>query len=128
MTISILCLILAAAIIFVTKLPVAIAMKQLDGRYDNHQPRAQQARLTGFGARALAAHQNSIEAFPLFAAGVLAALWAGANEQTINTLAIVFVLARMGYVILYWIDQDKLRSLIWMVGTVASFWLMFLAL
>lgn len=25
------------------------------GRYDNHHPRAQQARLTGFGARALAA-------------------------------------------------------------------------
>lgn len=51
--------------------PVARAMaEEGGGRYDNHHPRAQQARLTGFGARALAAHLNSIEAFPLFAAGV----------------------------------------------------------
>ncbi|WP_335598963.1 MAPEG family protein, partial [Halopseudomonas sp.] len=39
--------------------------------YDNAHPRAQQAALTGWGARALASHQNMIEAFPLFAAGVL---------------------------------------------------------
>ena len=64
MNIAVICIILAGALIYVSKIPVAIAMAKLDGRYDNHHPRAQQARLTGFGARALAAHQNAIEAFP----------------------------------------------------------------
>lgn len=127
MTIAVGCLILAAALIYIAKIPVAVAMAKLDGRYDNHHPRAQQARLTGFGARALAAHQNAIEAFPLFAAGVLAALWAEAAQETINTLCIVFIVARAIYMVLYWLDLDKLRSTVWFVGLIASFWLMALA-
>ncbi|AFU99942.1 MAPEG family protein [Simiduia agarivorans] len=127
MSIAIGCLILAAALIYIAKIPVAVAMAKLDGRYDNHHPRAQQARLTGFGARALAAHQNAIEAFPLFAAGVLAALWAGAALETVNTLCIVFIVARVIYMVLYWMDLDKLRSTVWFVGLIASFWLMALA-
>lgn len=127
MTIAVGCLILAATLIYIAKIPVAVAMAKLDGRYDNHHPRAQQARLTGFGARALAAHQNAIEAFPLFAAGVLAALWAEAAQETINTLCIVFIVARAIYMVLYWLDLDKLRSTVWFVGLIASFWLMALA-
>ena len=41
------------------KAPLAFAMNKLGG-YDNRHPRAQQAQLKGFGARALAVHQNSI--------------------------------------------------------------------
>lgn len=67
------CLLFAALMLVLTKAPVAWA-QQRTGRYDNHDPRAQQRELTGFGARALAAHQNTIEAFPLFAAGVLVSL------------------------------------------------------
>lgn len=128
MSLAVSCLIAAAALIYITKLPVAIAMAKLDGGYDNHQPRAQQARLTGFGARALAAHQNAIEAFPLFAAGLLLALWAQAAEAWINGLCLTFVIARMVYCILYWADVATLRSLVWAVGTGCSFWLMALAI
>ncbi len=45
--------------------PVAFAMNKLDG-YDNKHPREQQSKLTGFGARALAAHQNCFESLPAF--------------------------------------------------------------
>lgn len=128
MSLAIVCLLIAAALILVTKAPVGIAMAKLDGRYDNRTPRAQQSRLQGFGARAMGAHQNAIEAFPLFAAGVLAALWANAPLETVNTLCLVFIAARVAYMILYWLDIDKLRSVVWGVGMVCSFWLMVLAL
>ena len=128
MSIPIVCLIIAAILIFVTKIPVAIAMARLDGRYDNSNPRAQMSRLQGFGARAIAAHQNAIEAFPLFAAGVLTALWAAAPMQWVEGLAILFVCARVVYMVLYWLDWSTLRSLVWTVGLVASLWLMVLAL
>ena len=128
MSIAIGSVMFSALLIYLAKIPVAIAMAKLDGRYDNHHPRAQQARLTGSGARALAAHQNAIEAFPLFAAGVLAALWAGADATLVNSLCLVFIAARVLYTLCYWYDLDKLRSLIWGVGLICSFWLMALAL
>ena len=73
MSIPFWCLFFSALLIYLAKAPVAKAMSEEGGGYDNRNPRAQQARLTGFGARAVAAHQNSIEIFPLFAAGVLVA-------------------------------------------------------
>jgi len=128
MSIAILCMIAAAALIVITKGPLAVAMAKVDGKYDNRTPRGQQSRLEGFGLRALGAHQNSIEAFPLFAAGVLAALWAQADISTVNNLCLAFVAARILYVILYLADVDKLRSLVWTAGLVCCFWLMALAL
>lgn len=128
MTIPILCLLIAALLIVISKAPVAVAMARLDGRYDNRNPRAQQARLEGFGARALAAHQNTIEAFPVFAAGVLAALWAGADGLWTSALCVAFIVARVCYLLLYWYDWDKVRSLVWGVGLLSSLALMALAL
>lgn len=126
MSIAMLCLIFAALMILLTKVPVAMAMAE-DGGYDNRHPRAQQARLTGFGARALAAHQNMLEAFPVFAAGVLLALWAEADAFWTTTLALAFVIARVVYTILYLADYPVLRSLSWGVGFGASLGLMVLA-
>jgi uncharacterized MAPEG superfamily protein len=129
MSIPILCLILAALLILVTKAPVAVAMaREGGGRYDNRNPRAQQARLTGFGARALAAHHNTIEAFPVFAAGLLAALWASGEAPVVSWLAVTFVVARLAYAGCYWADIHLLRSLTWGVGFFASLALMGLAL
>jgi len=119
--------IFAALMIMVSKLPVGYAMIQ-DGGYDNNMPREQQARLSGMGARALAAHQNSIEAFPLFAVGVLLALWGQAPVETVSLLCSVFVFARIAYVICYWKDWALPRTTVWMAGFVSSIWLMCLAL
>lgn len=128
MSIALLCLLFAAFMILLTKVPVAMAMARMPGGYDNHHPRAQQARLEGFGARALASHQNMLEAFPIFAAGVLAALVAGADGQWTTLLALVFIAARIAYTILYLADFHILRSLSWGAGFGASLGLMLLAL
>lgn len=128
MTLPIICLILSALLILFTKAPVALAQAKEGRGYDNRNPRAQQARLTGFGARALAAHQNMIEAFPIFAAGVLLALVAGVHGQWVGILSVAFVVARIAYSICYWADIHQLRSLCWGVGFGASIGLMVLPL
>ena len=60
MSVIITCLFIAALLPILAKAPVAYAMNQLGG-YDNKHPREQQSKLTGFGGRALGAHQNSFE-------------------------------------------------------------------
>ncbi|MGX5219617.1 MAPEG family protein [Pseudomonas segetis] len=119
------CVFISALLIFVAKAPVAKAMqKQGGGVYDNHHPRTQQSQLTGFGARALAAHMNSFEAFPLFAVGVLMAHVTQTQGYLINTLAIIFVVARVLYLVFYWADMHWQRSLAWLVGLLCSLLLM----
>jgi len=128
MTIVIGSMIFAVLMIVMTKLPVALAMAKSNGGYDNKYPRDQQAQLQGFGKRALGAHVNAIEAFPLFAAGVLVALWAQAPIETVTNLCMTFVAARCAYTICYWFNFDSVRSLVWTVGFASSIWLMCLAL
>jgi uncharacterized MAPEG superfamily protein len=124
MTIPFWCVFISALMIFLAKAPVAKAMQAESGHYDNHHPRAQQARLTGFGARALSAHLNSFEAFPLFAAGVLMAHVSHVNGMLVDWLAIIFVVARGLYLLCYWIDLHWQRSLVWSIGLLCSLLLM----
>ncbi len=85
-------------------------------RYDNARPRESLAALSGWPARANFAQQNSYEAFPPFAAGVIIAQLCNAPQATIDTLAITFVVARVAYGLCYIADQAGLRSLVWLVG------------
>lgn len=117
------CVFISALLIYVAKIPVAKAMNE-QGGYNNHLPRQQQAQLTGFGARALAAHQNSFEAFLLFAVGVLMAHTTQTAGWLIDALAIIFVIARVIYLLCYWGDLAWQRSLVWFVGLVCSLLLM----
>ncbi|MDI3273108.1 MAG: MAPEG family protein [Pseudomonas sp.] len=123
MSIPFWCVFISALLIFVAKIPVAKAMNE-QGGYDNHLPRQQQAQLTGFGARALAAHQNCFEAFILFAVGVLMAHTTQTAGWLIDLLAIVFVITRIIYLLCYWVDLAWQRSLVWFVGLVCSLLLM----
>jgi len=123
MSIPIWCVFITALLIYIARMPVGKAMKE-QGGYNNHLPRQQQAQLTGYGARALAAHQNTIEAFMLFAVGVLMAHTTQRAGWLIVTLAIIFVIARIIYLWFYLADLPKLRSLAWVVGIVCSLLLM----
>lgn len=123
MSIPFWCVFISALLIYVARMPVAKAMKE-QGGYDNHLPRQQQAQLTGFGARALAAHQNSIEAFILFAVGVLMAHTTQTAGWLIDALAIIFVISRVFYLWFYLADLAKLRSLMRLVGFICSLLLM----
>jgi uncharacterized MAPEG superfamily protein len=123
MSIPFWCVFISALLIFVARMPVARAMKD-HGGYNNHLPRTQQAQLTGFGARAVAAHQNCFEAFLLFAVGVLMAHTTQTAGWLIDALAVIFVIARVIYLLCYWADLAWQRSLVWSVGLVCSLLLM----
>ncbi|MBL4941651.1 MAG: MAPEG family protein [Colwellia sp.] len=114
------CLFIAALLPYIAKIPVAYAMNKLDG-YDNSHPREQQSRLTGFGARALAAHQNAFESLLIFAPAVLLAIATQNIGENIVLLSIVHVCARVLYNILYLMNIGTLRSLVWFVATISSF-------
>jgi len=128
MTLIISSVIFAALLIIISKIPVAISMGKERGGYDNRQPRKQQAALTNFGQRALGAHINSTEAFPLFATGVCLALISQANIIAVQNLCVIFCCARIAYLVCYWVDMDKIRSIIWTTGFGACIWLMALAI
>lgn len=106
-------------LIYLTKIPVAVAMHRAGG-YDNRDPRRQQANLEGFGARAVAAHHNGFEAFAPFAAAVLVAHLLGARSGVMDALALTFLVARLVYVGCYLGDLATLRSVVWGVGWLAT--------
>lgn len=117
----------AALLPYLAKIPVAIAMNKLGG-YDNVNPRKQQAQLKGFGARALAAHQNAFESLIIFGVAVSVALATGSTTDIIVNLAIIHIVARIMYSIMYYLDKNILRSLSWAVATTCSFAIIWLSM
>lgn len=110
----------------IAKIPLGYAMWKT-GKYDNKHPRSQQDSLEGIGARALAAHKNCFEAICYFAPTVL--LVVALDEHNIYTaqLCFAFVLTRILYLVFYWINWDKLRSLVWLIGMgtiIAHYWML----
>jgi uncharacterized MAPEG superfamily protein len=85
-------------------------------RYDNRNVREWQSHLTGLAQRAHAAHLNSFEAFPIFAAAVLSAIGTNFDANTLDKLAIGFVVIRLAYGIAYISNIAPVRSLIWFSG------------
>ena len=96
-----------------------------EGGFDNHNPRQWLAGLQGWQARANAAQHNSFEALPIFIAGVLIAERMQASQARIDMLALLFVVARLGYIGAYLADRDLLRSLLWAIGLGACIALFF---
>lgn len=123
-----LCVVVAFLLTLASKAPVALAMHRLPGGYDNRTPREQQARLEGWGRRALSAHLNSFEAFPAFAVAVLMAASGDADPAWVGGLAVTFVAARIAYIGLYIADLHLLRSTFWTIGFAATVGLYALAL
>ncbi|PKG86443.1 hypothetical protein CXF85_01705 [Colwellia sp. 75C3] len=124
MTTLIICLFLALLLPLLAKGPVAYAMAKLGG-YNNNHPREQQSKLTGFGARALAAHQNAFESVILFAPAVILAVATGNTQQKIVILAVVHIIARVLYNIFYLLNIGLLRSIVWAIATFCSFTIVF---
>ncbi|MCK7592094.1 MAPEG family protein [Pseudomarimonas salicorniae] len=97
-------------------------------RFDNRDPRAWQAGLSGFPQRAHAAHLNSFEAFPLFAVGVLFCLQQQIPAATVLPWAIAFVALRLGFGVCYLLGWATLRSLVWLAAIACAVRLYFLPL
>ncbi len=128
MTYPFYCLAAAFALTYLTKLPLAIAMaKEGESGYDNHNPREQQTRLTGWGCRSLAAHQNSFEVTPIFAAAVITAYLFQADAYWSALWASIFLASRILYIILYIKDFPLMRSTVWTIGMASCIALFVLA-
>lgn len=107
-------------------LPYAATLSaKVGARFDNANPRDWLAGQSGFRRRADAAQLNGFEAFPLFAAAVIIAHLTQAPQARIDLLAIVFVVARVGYLACYLADLATLRSFVWLVGIGAAVALFF---
>ncbi len=86
------------------------------GKYDNKAPREWATRVRGYRARAYAAHLNSFEAFPFFAAAVIVAEMKGAPRGLLDGMAAAFVAARAGYFAAYVGNAAGARTLVWLAG------------
>ncbi|MDO6836681.1 MAPEG family protein [Pseudoalteromonas carrageenovora] len=116
MTTLVVCALLAVLMPYFAKVPVAVAMAKL-GRYDNKHPRSQQAKLlTGFGARALAAHQNCFESLTVFAVAIAVVLGTNSVNAVTETLAVTHIISRILYCVFYYMNLDIIRSLVWFIG------------
>ncbi len=110
MTIAELCL-PAAVLIYIAAIGVAKG-SDIKG-FNNGDPRNPAFYASGLRKRALGAHNNGIEAFPLFAAAVLLAEMRHANQGVIDALAVGFIVLRIAYVAAYLGDKPTVRSFIW---------------
>lgn len=84
---------------------------------DNHDPRTFLEGLQGRAKRAHAAQLNSFEILPAFSAAVIIAHVAGGAQQgTLDALAVTFVVSRLAYIYCYLADLATLRSVVWFLG------------
>ncbi|HVP30022.1 MAG TPA: MAPEG family protein [Myxococcota bacterium] len=128
MTIPFWCLFIVCLVPYVWAPFSLPARRQQLGSVDNKNPRAQQALLTGRGARAVAAHKNAFEAIATFAPAVVVAHLAQADPVWSARLAETFVVARIAHGVLYLADLDLLRSLSFGVAMACTVGLFVLAI
>lgn len=112
------CIVAAAVLIYLPFLVVGYARVQVG--YDLSSPRAMFDKLPPYAQRATWAHQNSFEAFPIFAAAALMAYVTGQNSALAVGAAIVFLIARSLYSVFYILNIPLARSLMYAIGTACS--------
>ena len=117
MTIAELCLLGMVLLTLLVVTPAKVAGKR---EFDNAYPRDPAFYIKGPRARALGAHQNGLEAFPLFAAAVLLAEMRGMPQHIIDGLALAFLGARVAYAVCYLGDRPTMRSIIWTLAFVCN--------
>jgi len=116
MSLPIACVMIAWLLLYLPRLAVGAAQARQPGGYDNRNPRAQQARLEGWGARAKAAEFNGHEAFAAYAAAVILCLVRGVEGPALVVPCVAFLVLRTVYVGVYLADVHLARSLVWTGG------------
>ena len=96
-----------------------------DGGFDNNNPRGWLARQTDWRARANAAQANTFEALPFFFAAVIIAHLLQAGQTRLDILALMFVLLRIAYIMMYVADLAKARSVIWSLALFVNIGILF---
>ena len=96
-----------------------------EGGYDNTNPRNWLARQKDWRARANAAQANTFEALPFFFAAVIIAHQLQAGQTRLDILALMFVVLRIAYVIMYVANWASARSLIWALALLVNITILF---
>lgn len=126
-----------ACLLVLTVMPIVCSWISGSYRYkmpeglDNKHPREQAARLTGVGARAVAAQANCWEALAVFTAALVAVGLSGidvADLPIIATLSMVVVALRVVFVAAYLANIDALRSFMFLGSYGVCMYIFYLAL
>lgn len=102
-----------------------ISAKAGGAKFTNQEPRAWLALQTGWRARANAAQANTFEALPLFYAAVLYAHFTQTDPSLIQNYAMLWLLLRLVYIVVYIKNMATLRSLLWAAALVVNVLLLF---
>ncbi|MCK6518961.1 MAPEG family protein [Myxococcota bacterium] len=127
MTIPFWCLLAAVLLPYLWVPFTAEDRAKAEGGFDNFNPRAQQAKLGGRAARAIAAHKNSFEALAAFAPAVVVNHIVGADPTQSAGLAVAWVVLRVLYGVLYLSNAGNPRSVVWGLSLLCSLGLFGLA-
>jgi len=112
---------LAAAVVVLSIVPLGAARSKADFTIsDMAAPRAMFERLPEWGKRASWAHQNSFEAFILFAPAALLCLVSGVDNPVAFGAAWVHPALRLLYLPAYVANIPPLRGLCWAAGMVCT--------
>ncbi|KAL6924905.1 hypothetical protein FSST1_002179 [Fusarium sambucinum] len=128
------------AAFFIAALPHAYTIIASRGTYDNANPRSHKNNIEKcevftkcdkqFLYRAKAATENGFETLGLYAAGIVAANFAGVSTPTVNALSFSYVASRVVYNVAYlWLQANRrlapVRSLVWTasIGLIITLWI-----
>lgn len=119
--------IVAAAVLIYVPFLVTVYGRVRVG-YDIAAPRALFDKLPAYAQRATWAHQNSFEAFMLFAAAALMAYSTQVDTVWAKNAAVAHVVARLFYSLFYILNVPLLRSLMFAIGLAGTATLMVFSL
>ncbi|MBW4503162.1 MAG: MAPEG family protein [Scytonema hyalinum WJT4-NPBG1] len=108
---------IAAAVVLIYLPFLVVGYARARVGYDMSAPRAMFDKLPPYAQRATWAHQNSFEAFMIFAAAALMAYVTGVNSPLAIGAVIAFLVARLLYSIFYILNIPVLRSLMFAIGS-----------
>ena len=110
MTIPFWCLLIGCLLPYTWLFFTAKQRKELPEGFDNQNPRTQVTKLTGAAAWAMGAHNNALEAIPIFASGVIVNHILGADPATATKLSVAWVVCRVLHGVFYITGLHALRS------------------
>lgn len=96
-----------------------------EGGFDNHNPRSWLARQSDWRGRANAAQANTFEALPFFFAAVIIAHLLQAGQTQLDILALLFIVLRIAYIMMYVGDLATARSAIWTLALFVNIGILF---
>lgn len=128
---SLLLIAIAVAVVWIYLPFLVVGYARVQVGYDKEMqsaPRAAFDKLPDYGKRATWAHQNALEAFPIFAAAALMAYVTNQTSELAGWAAIAWIVARFLFPVFYILDVPIARSLMFAVGSLCSFTLIGLSL